>query len=346
MKRNIRICLPVIWALLLLLTASLPPAEATDPSVTLGRWINYGPGTFNFPAGQRITAVAVDNQERLWIGTAGGGIAAFDGAFWTRYTTADGLVNDNVLAVAPIGKGVLLGTQSGVSLFDAATNTWTTYTGGLPSTTIHAIAFGRPLVTWIFATPAGLAECSPIFPAGLSCAVRTTGNSDLAGNWVWDVAVGEDGTRWIVTDGGVNRVAGNTWTTYTNANTPGCGVIESARRVVIDDTRGRVWFGTDRSGIDSLPGQGVCMFDTASGAWRRFHSGNSGLTDDTVKDLAVDGVGRAWFGTVAGGVSVCAWVDDTCYWQAYRTADGLSVGVHDNAVAHVDPLGRIGVTGL
>lgn len=71
LKRHISPKLLIVSTLLLVLAVHLRPAKATDPSVTLRRWINYGVSTPNFPNGYAITAVAVDGQERLWIGTGG-----------------------------------------------------------------------------------------------------------------------------------------------------------------------------------------------------------------------------------------------------------------------------------
>ena len=46
------------------------------------------------------TGERVDGQERVWIGTTGGGIAVYDGISWTRYTTSSGLPSNTVNAIA------------------------------------------------------------------------------------------------------------------------------------------------------------------------------------------------------------------------------------------------------
>jgi len=323
-------------------TATSQPTVAPTCGLTLGRWFNYGSGTPDFPAGYSVTSAAVDGQERLWVGTFGGGIAAYDGILWTRYTvasTAGGLVSDYVNVIAADGDEIWVGTGSGASRLDGLTGAWTTYTtanSGLPHNTVRAIAFAdtgsapNTHRSQFFATRNGLAQH---FKSGTSdvWSVATTANSGLADNSVLDVAITKTNNYWIVTGGGVNRLVGNTWTTFTDGNTPGCGVIESATHLAVDDSGGRVWFGTDGTGtIDPQPGLGACMFNTANGSWRRFHAANSGLIDDTVKDLAVDTEGRVWFGTTPfypsspGGVSVCTWMGNDCYWRSYKTADGLA----------------------
>jgi ligand-binding sensor domain-containing protein len=53
----------------------------------------------------------------LWFGTRGG-VSRFDGETWTSYTTADGLVHDNVsvVEVAPDG-AVWFGTEGGLTRY-------------------------------------------------------------------------------------------------------------------------------------------------------------------------------------------------------------------------------------
>ena len=346
----IRIALGSAGALvlaLLVLSASGRAARATDPSVTFGRWINYDTGTTSFPPGI-VTTAAIGGDERVWIGTLGYGIAVFDGSTWTRYTaasTSGGLVSDYVHVVAVDGDQVWVGTADGVSHFDVNSSTWVTYTtanSSLPHNSVTGIDFsnvGYPDVyrAQFFATYAGLAQHHQEGVVD-QWTVLTTANSQLAHNRVHDVAIDEglltaigDDVFWIVTAGGVNRVASAVWTTYTNTTASPCTVIESATDVAIDEKGGRVWFGTDRTWqVDALDGQGACMFDNSAGTWHLFDSGNSGLQDDTVKDLAVDAEGRVWFATDPyyggdpGGVYVCTWANNTCYWKSYGTTDGLS----------------------
>jgi ligand-binding sensor domain-containing protein len=306
----------------------------SDPPVTVGLWVNYGAGTPGFPTGYGISTVAIDGQERIWIGTTGGGIAVFDGIAWTRYTTADGLVSNEVLDMVSRAGTLWIGTTAGVSAFNPASNSWTTYTtsDGLPSNVVDSIAVGNaPSFDLFFATGSGFARCPIPFPGSFSCTIYNTANSFLISNRVWDIAVDSFGTRWIATGGGVQRIVGATWTTYANANTPGCTVINEATSIAIDRQGGRVWFGTNRTGnTDPAPGHGACMLDTQSGTWQHFHAGNSGLANNTVNGIAVDAEGRVWLTTAPfdsndpGGVYVCTWVSGECYWQAYTIGAGLA----------------------
>jgi ligand-binding sensor domain-containing protein len=345
----------IFAALLIVLVASnFDISKATDPPVNLGRWINYGAGIYGFPGSYPITAITVDTNENLWVGTDGGGIAVYNGLYWTQFTkssTSNGLVSDYINVLAADGDEIWAGTTGGVSLYDQSTTNWTSYTtsnSSLPHNQINGIAF-TTIGSWpnqtrlhFFATPAGLAQHSK--PGGSDTwTVYTTSNSALLDNHIRDIAITNDGTYWIVTINGTQRVVNASWTSFTNANTSGCSVIESANRVVVDDKNGRVWFGTDRSWeIDPLPGLGACMYETSSNTWHRFYSGNSGLATDTVRDIAVDEEGRAWFSTYpyelsdTGGVYACAWSNNACYWLSYDTSDGLSSQETESAAASMD----------
>jgi ligand-binding sensor domain-containing protein len=55
-----------------------------------------------------VWAIAIDREvmEQKWIGTAGGGLAKFDGVNWTVYNTSNsGLPNNYVRAIAIDGQG-------------------------------------------------------------------------------------------------------------------------------------------------------------------------------------------------------------------------------------------------
>jgi len=51
-------------------------------------------------ADSRMTAATIDGEGHVWLATEGSGVSRFDGSGWTTYTTADGLVNDYVFAIA------------------------------------------------------------------------------------------------------------------------------------------------------------------------------------------------------------------------------------------------------
>ncbi len=80
-----------------------------------------------------ILAVYEDSAGRFWVGTEGGGLGLLDRETGdaVSYTTADGLANDIVFAVLEGDPGVLwLATNDGISSFDVATETFSSYGRG------------------------------------------------------------------------------------------------------------------------------------------------------------------------------------------------------------------------
>lgn len=97
-----------------------------------------------------VFAMHVDEQQRIWAGTWGGGAARFDGSTWTNFTSRDGLVGDIVYAIARDPDNALwFGTNRGVSRFDGST--WTNYThhDGLLDSHVYAIATAANGDVWV-----------------------------------------------------------------------------------------------------------------------------------------------------------------------------------------------------
>lgn len=321
-----------------------------DAPLQVGRWLNYATTEIGIPLNAYTRSIAVDDQGRIWIGTASHGIAMYDGTTWTRYTVANSdLIDDRVERVVSIGSGIWVATLGGVSVLNPETDTWDFYTksstgSDLPNDHVFAIAKratpsgGINASNFYFATYGGglAGNCDFIFPNDLTCEIFTDANSDLVSNYVYDIEALPNGDLWIAAAGGVNRISGNTWTTFTPGNSPGCTEIDQTSDLAVDAVNGRVWVALANGiyDIDGRPGEGACMYEIATNTWHHFHEGNSGLADDTVIDLAVDAEGRAWFATdhygevpgsnIPGGVYLCSWVDDECWWEDYGRSDGLT----------------------
>jgi ligand-binding sensor domain-containing protein len=88
-----------------------------------------------------VFALIVDDNDRVWAGTWGGGVGVYDGQHWKNYTTRDGLAGNIVYCIASDKEGVLwFGTNHGLSRYDGST--WLTYDrhNGLLEDNVYAIA--------------------------------------------------------------------------------------------------------------------------------------------------------------------------------------------------------------
>ena len=103
-----------------------------------------------------IISAVVDRENHKWFGTWGSGVARFDGAVWTNYTTEEGLGGNYIFALNLDREGrVWAGTNGGASWFDGTR--WTTIdkSKGLQDENVLAILFDKRNRRW-FGTTKGL----------------------------------------------------------------------------------------------------------------------------------------------------------------------------------------------
>lgn len=87
-----------------------------------------------------VFSILVDDQDQVWAGTWGGGVARFDGEQWHNLSTRDGLAGNIVYSIARDAEGALwFGTDGGLSRYDG--KDWQTFTiaDGLAGNSVYAI---------------------------------------------------------------------------------------------------------------------------------------------------------------------------------------------------------------
>ena len=309
-------------------------------------------------ADNAVLAIAVDSGGRLWFGTDGGGVSVLeDGGTpfdkgddtWKTFTTADGLANNRVYAIAVDGRQRLwFGTSRGVSVldyggtpFDKQGDTWITFTSadGLASNYAKAIAVDSRGRLWFGTSYGGVSVLdygdTPFDRQGDTWTTFTSADG-LASNYVEAIAVDSRGRLWFGTSGGVSVLdddgtpfdkQDDTWTTFTSAD----GLTDNQVTAIAVDSRGQLWFDTaplesSGHGVNVLDNGGT-PFDKGDDTWATFTTAD-GLADNSVYAITTDGGNRLWFGT-NGGVSVLDYGgtpfykgDDT--WATFTTADGLA----------------------
>ena len=234
---------------------------------------------------------------------------------WRNYTTADGLANNTVNAIAIDGLGhKWFGTEGGVSKFDGST--WVTYdtsNSGLVSDLVDAIAIDRAGHKWI-GTWNGASKFDDT-----NWTTYDTSNSGLADNYVKVIGVDLYGDLWFGTyQGGATWFNDESmWLTFIPSNS-GLG----GHRVedIAFDSLGHVWFSSlePASGLNGGVGpmwayaKGVQEFDGTN--WTTYDTSNSDLIVDWVWDIEVDSQGHKWF-AAWGGVSEF----DGTSWTNYGT---------------------------
>lgn len=109
----------------------------------------------------------------------------------------------------------------------------------------------------------------------------------LISNFVECIAVDGNGDVWIGTSVGLQKKAGNNWTTYNTIIYP--GMADDNIKVVSTMSNGDVWIGTD---------YGASRFDGST--WTTYNTSN-GLNNNQVKSIDEDITsGDVWIGTMTG----------------------------------------------
>ncbi|MDH5730987.1 MAG: regulator [Gammaproteobacteria bacterium] len=113
-----------------------------DLSVLVGTESSYNP---NY-----IFCVSVDDQDRVWAGTWGGGVAVFDGKQWSNYSQEQGLAGDIVYSMA-LGKNghSWFGTNQGLSYFDGKNWHSLGKAQGLLDQHVYAVALDNQENVWV-----------------------------------------------------------------------------------------------------------------------------------------------------------------------------------------------------
>ena len=267
-----------------------------------GKWTNY--------SSKPITAVAVDDGIRIWMGGRGS-ISYYDVASKNirEFTDADvqGLSRVNVYGAQNTPKFVWFATDGGIFRYNKADATWWTYsptkqrgsTDTLVDGNVHAIAGNKDFL--YFGTSGGISRYDR-----------------LTGNWlaytVDDGPVGSDVRAlllngpdlWVGTQSGISKydTVSDTWTTYSRKNG-----LPSNKVFSLTLEGDRIWAGTHG---------GAAYLEKGKSNWKKITM-IDGLPDDHVWDIAVDDP-YLWFATNNG---VARYEQEDNLWTIYRVDDGL-----------------------
>ncbi len=132
-------------------------------------------------------------------------------------------------------------------------------------------------------------------------------DAGLSNNYVTSISRDEaTGDLWVSTLAGLNRLSGGEITNFTQLNS---GLMNDViYHVVVSE--GMVWVGT---------AAGASIFDTQTGAWDIFDTGNSIMHEPWCYTLAM-APGRAWIGLWGGAIIERDLA--TGDWREYRDPDG------------------------
>ncbi|NWJ52356.1 MAG: two component regulator propeller domain-containing protein [Bacteroidetes bacterium] len=266
---------------------------------------------------------------------------------WTKYTTADGLVNNDAQAIAIDSVGhIWVGTDVGASEFDGVN--WKSYAG--IGQRVLAIVIDKQGNKWFGTDSGGVMKLegntmsffkhdanstnSIVSNHVSSIAIDKQGNKwfgtasgvaifddvnwvtynvqdGLASNNVYSISIDKQGNKWFGTGGGVSKFDGTKWTNYSYKSDKTKGIVGNFVMGISIDNQDRKWFAT-WNGISEFNGTQWVAHDTET-EWL--------VAGSPVLSTASDSKGNKWFGSNGWGISAY----NGLTWTTYTTANGSKI---------------------
>ncbi|MFB6257625.1 MAG: two-component regulator propeller domain-containing protein, partial [Flavobacteriales bacterium] len=226
-----------------------------------------------------VKALLVDRKGYLWIGTAGGGIARFDGKQMKHYDEGDGMIGKQVLDLFQDKAGnIWIGSIAGLTRFDGHKFT-------------NFLAPGK-------CKDKEVEHCKEL----------------LMGGVIYDISQDEDGNMWFASaGGGVMKYDGNSFTYFIGGGE--CpkkpkgpckkGLPGLVARTVTEGPQGRIWMGTFKKGMVTYEkGEGFSFYGNKASC-KTFKGRYEDRTPLPVSSNVfwsslVDSQNRLWIGTSQG----------------------------------------------
>jgi signal transduction histidine kinase/ligand-binding sensor domain-containing protein len=205
-----------------------------------------------------VYAVYRSRNGTIWSGTLSGGVSAFHDGRFTTYTTANGLASNTVSSIAEGADGTMwFGTPNGLSAL--SNDGWRTYSirDGLISSDVNCLLMGSTGVLWI-----GTADGLAVLRAGKIQVTKSM--PDLLREPVFGIAEDRSGELWIATASHILQVSARHLEEsrlqeqdireyMISDGLPGKEGVKRFRSVIAD-TKGQIWFSTNRGlSVVNLP---------------------------------------------------------------------------------------------
>ena len=294
------------------------PLSNADKNATLSMksssiWKIYNSSNSPLPY-DGLSSIVADENDQIWLGTFGGGLARLRNGKWTIYNSGNSdLPNDRIYCLTKASDGTLwIGTfGGGLAQFDGEEwRVYNTSNSPLPHDKVLCLAVSEDGTLWI-GTAGGLAR-----KQGEEWFVYTSENSSLPNNEVKSLLLTSDGAVWVGTAKGLACLKGGEWSLYTaeTVSWPSYDI-----QALASNRKGEIWIGTWGGGLIRLKNE----------SWKVYNITNSALPQDYIVTLAFDSKGVLWIGTREKGLA--------CYrdgeWKLYRTFNSELPDNHVYALA-------------
>ncbi|MGJ8649901.1 MAG: sensor histidine kinase [Opitutaceae bacterium] len=156
-----------------------------------------------------VTDIVVINENEFYFSTYGQGLYHYKDGEFKRYTQADGLASDTIYRMAlDTEKNLLLGTYSGLDIFDGERFKNISVEDGLHSNIVLSLYYDSSDTLWLSIAAGGIAKYidGEVIPI--------TNNTSLENVTVFHLLEDEEGTIWGGYSGGVLRIKDDELRTY------------------------------------------------------------------------------------------------------------------------------------
>lgn len=221
-----------------------------------------------------------DKNGKLWLGTYGGGLLCLEKNAFYRYSTAEGLTDNDVFSLLQSRDGhIWIGTHNGLSEFDGTSFKNFKEEDGLSNSNIYSLMQDAPGNIWIGTGGGGLLKYIP------NSFNHLTASEGLPKNFIFSLYNDYTGNLWFGSwRGGVTKYDGYTLKTFSDSD----GLPANDIRSITQDKKGNFWFATYK---------GVAKYNGKFFIWL---TEKDGLVNDDVNDIFIDKDGNLWFGTEKG----------------------------------------------
>lgn len=230
----------------------------------------------------QLSALALDAQGSLWIGTWGGGVSRLSEGHFTSISSEGGLSGDQIWSIYADREGsIWVGTWvGGLNRFSNRAFVVFGAPEGLSHDNVRAVMHARDGSAWVTTAGGGVNRIEG------GRVTRIQRKDGLPSNETSTILEDQDGSVWVGTYGaGLAHLRGRRLDTYTKAH----GLPTNDVRALYQDRAGVLWVGTT-SGVARLSGQRFVPFDNERGPL------------EGVSVILEDRSGSLWFGTAGDGL--------------------------------------------
>lgn len=272
------------------------------------KWIYFNKKNSNLPSND-IEAIAIDKNDKAWIGTSKGLAIYNDNNNFNIYNSTNSGLTDNFVYSIAIGNDnsgyIGIGDGDG-GFFILRDLKWQAYYMKhfqIPHNYVKTLAVDSSKFVWL-GTFGGVTRFD-----GIGFTPFTPDNSGISSWAISSIIVDKNNNKWFGSfSSGISKFDGENWTTYNYENFQ---LKSNNIQSLGIDSKGNLWVGYNGQGISKYDGQN----------WYHFDSQNSGLTNDYVNTICEDNKGNLWFGT---NNSINKF--DGTNWEDYNYSSGLQMG--------------------